>query len=63
MKSNSFKLICNNCGNMAELKDNTSNDDYSGKFSFCPIQNESVSIYCQKCHNEVFIDEDCFSMM
>ncbi|MEL3959451.1 hypothetical protein NST17_20070 [Caldifermentibacillus hisashii] len=62
MKNNSFKLICDNCGNMAELKNNTSNEDYSGKFSFYPIQNERISIYCQKCDNEVFIDEDYFMM-
>jgi Fe2+ or Zn2+ uptake regulation protein len=57
MKNNSFKLICNNCGNMAELKDDASNQDYDGKFIFYPIQNERISIYCQKCDNDVFIDE------
>lgn len=57
MNNNSFKLICNNCGNMTELKDNTSNEDYDKKFCFYPIQNEKISIYCYKCKNEVFIDE------
>lgn len=58
MVDSSFKLICNSCGNMAELRDHTSNEDYSGKFCFYPIQNERISIYCQNCYNEIFIDED-----
>lgn len=60
MSNKTFKIICNNCGNVAELKNNTSNKDYDGKFTFYPVQSERISIHCSKCHNGVWIDEDFY---
>lgn len=58
MRSKGFKIICNECGNVVEVKDDTSNVDYlKTKYSFYPIQNERINITCNKCHNEVFIGE------
>lgn len=54
-----FKIICNNCGNIVEVKNDTGNKDYiKNKFSFYPVQDELTEICCDKCGNEVYIHED-----
>lgn len=61
MKRNNtgFKLICNNCGNIVEIKHNTQNKDYKNNdFSFYSIQEISVQIECNKCENVTTITHD-----
>lgn len=58
MTSNGFELKCNNCGNEVRLIDDTSNSDYKkNNYSFYSIQNERINITCNKCNNEVYIDQ------
>ena len=54
-----FKITCNNCGNVVEVRDDTRNKDYEKEeFCFYPIQSERISICCNKCGNDVYIDEN-----
>lgn len=52
-----FKVICNDCGNNVEVKDDTINNDYKDNgFTFYNVQSDGISILC-KCRNEVSIFE------
>jgi ribosomal protein L37E len=52
-----FKIMCNSCGNIVTVLNDTSNKDYSNYF-FYPIQNNKINIVCKHCGNEVYIGED-----
>lgn len=57
--SKGFKIICLNCKNEIIVNDGDTRLEY-GKhnFSFYSIQSERISIGCNECENDIYIEED-----
>jgi ribosomal protein S27AE len=53
-----FRIVCNKCHNEVYiLKDSSNKRLEAYNFSLYPIQSDKVNINCDKCGNEIFINE------